>query len=82
MGGTSGEKSKGQCTNSTSNSIKPFPCNCHKGAPGVSPVGGKLRLYLLLVLLSTLITEVPTALLGPRAEPESDPMGERQNEDR
>lgn len=48
----------------------------------MSPVGGKLRLYLLLVLLSTLITEVPTALLGPRAEPESDPMGERQNEDR
>ena len=35
------------------------PCNCHKGAPGASPVGGKLRLYLLLVLLSTIITEVP-----------------------
>lgn len=45
-------------------------------------MGGKLRLYLLLVLLSTLITEVPTALLGPGTETESDPMGERQNENR
>lgn len=68
--------------NSASNSIKPFPCNCYKGTPGASPVGGKLRLYLLLVLLSTLITEVSTALLGPGTETESDPMGERQNEDR
>ena len=55
--GTLGEKSKGQCPNSTSNSVRPFPCpppcNCHKGATGASPVGDKMRICSL-VLLSTL----------------------------
>lgn len=40
--------------NSASNLIKPFPVTAGCGTPGASPVGGKLRLYLLLVLLSTL----------------------------